>query len=153
LCAITAGEAMQQNKRTAAARVILGTSQRIYFWPSIGLRWSKRKGSGDIVPTCQSLRLCSSRRNRHHGNQDSNDWSTFDLLAGREVKGAWVVFHQCIRPLLGDLGPRPIIDIRARERRAFSFPALASGPKNAGLVFIDFGWQVSCLTKFLFDRR
>src|SRR5262249_46354295 len=38
---------MQQSKRTAAARVILGTPQSLYFWPSIGLRWPKRKGAAE----------------------------------------------------------------------------------------------------------
>src|SRR5262245_53478165 len=38
---------MQQSKRTAAARVILGTPQSIYFWSSIGLRWPKRKGAAE----------------------------------------------------------------------------------------------------------
>src|SRR5262249_23641374 len=38
---------MQQSKRTAAARVILGTPQSSYFWPSIGLRWPKRKRAAE----------------------------------------------------------------------------------------------------------
>src|SRR5262245_1055857 len=38
---------MQQSKRTAAPRVILGTPQSLYFWPSIGLRWPKRKGAAE----------------------------------------------------------------------------------------------------------
>src|SRR5215475_10874033 len=37
---------MQQTKRTAA-RVILGNPQSLYFWPSIGLRWPKRKGAAE----------------------------------------------------------------------------------------------------------
>src|SRR5262249_3294405 len=38
---------MEQSKRTTAARVILGTPQSLYFWPSIGLRWPKRKGAAE----------------------------------------------------------------------------------------------------------
>src|SRR6266516_4616544 len=38
---------MQQSKRTAVARVILGTPQSLYFWPSIGVRWPKRKGAAE----------------------------------------------------------------------------------------------------------
>src|SRR5262249_61804151 len=38
---------MQQRKRTAAGRGILGTPPRLYFWPSIGLRWPKRKGAAE----------------------------------------------------------------------------------------------------------
>src|SRR6266487_1247280 len=38
---------MQQSKRTAVARVILGPPQSLYFWPSIGLRWPKRKGAAE----------------------------------------------------------------------------------------------------------
>src|SRR5215468_4328064 len=52
---------MQQSKRTAAVRVILGTLQSLYFWLSIGLRWPKRKGATEHVLTCQSLRGRGSR--------------------------------------------------------------------------------------------
>src|SRR5262249_57012221 len=38
---------MQQSTTTAAARVILGTPQSLYFWPSIGLRWPKRKSAAE----------------------------------------------------------------------------------------------------------
>src|SRR6266545_5577776 len=38
---------MQQSKRTAVARVILGTPKSLYFWPSIGVRWPKWKGAAE----------------------------------------------------------------------------------------------------------
>src|SRR5262249_28325377 len=42
----TAGEAMQQSKRTATARLILGTSQSLYFWPKDRPALAETKGRG-----------------------------------------------------------------------------------------------------------
>src|SRR6266498_592520 len=38
---------MQQSKRTAVARAILGTPPSLHFYPSIGVRWPKRKGAAE----------------------------------------------------------------------------------------------------------
>src|SRR2546423_1589035 len=38
---------MQQSKRTAAPRLILGTPQKFIFWTSISLRWPKRKDEAE----------------------------------------------------------------------------------------------------------